>query len=175
MGYLDNDGLLYVPGRFKSLLVGSDGEKYSPEEIEEAVTEHSPFIEQVMLYNNQSPYTVALIVPNKEALLKWLKENKMSHKDIDGQRMVLKMFEGEINKFKPGGIYAGQFPDRWIPSAIAILGEAFTEENKFLNSTLKIIRGKITEFYKNRIDYLYTPEGKDVCNHQNITIISRLE
>ncbi len=43
-----------------------------------------------------------------------------------------------------------------------------------LNSTLKMVRGRITEFYKNRMDFLFTPEGKDVCNHQNRTIVRRL-
>jgi long-chain acyl-CoA synthetase len=79
MGYLDNDGFLYVLGRFKSLLIGNDGEKYSPEGIEESITEHSPFIDQIMLFNNQSPYTVALVVPSKEKLLNWLKENNFSN------------------------------------------------------------------------------------------------
>jgi long-chain acyl-CoA synthetase len=41
MGYLDEDGYLYVLGRFKSLLIASDGEKYSPEGIEEALVEKS--------------------------------------------------------------------------------------------------------------------------------------
>ena len=63
LGYLDKDGFLFVLGRNKSLLIGSDGEKYSPEAIEEAITEHSKFIDQIMLYNNQSPYTIALLVP----------------------------------------------------------------------------------------------------------------
>jgi len=175
LGYMDNDGFLFVLGRFKSLLISSDGEKYSPEGIEEALTESSQFIDQIMLYNNQSPFTIALIVPNKENILKWLKENNLSHQTEEGQSAVLKMFEKEITKFKTGGIYEGQFPERWIPSAAALLGEAFTEQNKFMNSTLKIVRSKITEFYKNRIDYLYTQEGKDICNHQNRTIISRLE
>lgn len=40
MGYLDEDGYLYVLGRFKSLLIASDGEKYSPEGIEEALVEN---------------------------------------------------------------------------------------------------------------------------------------
>ena len=44
MGYMDKDGYLYVLGRFKSLLIGNDGEKYSPEGIEEAIVEQSPFI-----------------------------------------------------------------------------------------------------------------------------------
>jgi long-chain acyl-CoA synthetase len=175
LGYLDNDGFLYVLGRFKSLLIGNDGEKYSPEGIEEALTEHSNYIDQVMLYNNQSPYTVAVIVPNKENILKWLKENNFSHHNAEGQKAVLKMLENEIGKFKSGGIFGGQFPERWIPSAIAVIGEPFTEQNKFLNSTLKMVRGKIAEFYQSRIEYLFTPEGKDICNHQNLTIISRID
>ena len=64
MGYMDKDGFLYVLGRFKSLLIGSDGEKFSPEGIEEALVDQSPFIDQCMLYNNQNPYTSGMIVPN---------------------------------------------------------------------------------------------------------------
>jgi long-chain acyl-CoA synthetase len=173
MGYLDKENFLYVLGRFKSLLIGSDGEKYSPEGIEEALTEHSQMIEQVMLHNNQNPFTVALIVPNKEVIIKKLAELGMSIKTADGQKEALKMIEREVNRFKSGGDLAGQFPERWLPSTIAILGEGFTEQNKFLNSTLKMVRGKITEFYQNRIDFLYTPEAKDICNHQNMNIVAR--
>lgn len=173
MGYLDKENFLYVLGRFKSLLIGSDGEKYSPEGIEEALTEHSQLIEQVMLHNNQNPFTVALIVPNKELVIKKLEELGMSIKTADGQKEALKMIEREVNRFKSGGDLAGQFPERWLPSSIAILGEGFTEQNKFLNSTLKMVRGKITEFYQNRIDFLYTPEAKEICNHQNMNIVAR--
>ena len=62
-----------------------------------------------------------------------------------------------------------------MPTAIAVLGEGFTEQNRFLNSTLKMVRSRIAEFYKDRIDYLFTPEGKDILNHQNRKIIERLE
>jgi long-chain acyl-CoA synthetase len=44
-----------------------------------------------------------------------------------------------------------------------------------LNSTLKMVRGKIVEFYKTRIDYMYTPEGKPILNDQNRAIASRLD
>ncbi len=175
MGYLDKDGFLYVLGRFKSLLIASDGEKYSPEAIEEALTQQSPFIHQVMLYNNQSPYTVALIVPNVQAILNHLVSKKLTGKTDEGQAEALRVFQAEIDKYCSSGEFAGMFPERWLPSAVAILGEGFTEENKFMNSTLKIVRGKITEFYKSRIDYMFTPEGKEIQNHQNKKIISRLK
>lgn len=175
LGYLDEDNFLYVLGRVKSLLIGHDGEKYSPEGIEEALVGNSPYIDQVMLYNNQSQYTVALVVPNKENVLKYLALHNLSHHTEEGQRAALRLIESEIAAYKTGGKYAGEFPERWLPAAVAVLGEAFTEQNHFLNSTLKMVRGKITEYYKDRIDFLFTAEGKDICNHQNMTIIKRLE
>ncbi|MEW5797373.1 MAG: AMP-binding protein [Bacteroidota bacterium] len=175
LGYLDEDNFLYVLGRVKSLLIGHDGEKYSPEGIEEALVGNSPYIDQVMLYNNQSQYTVGLIVPNKENLLKYLSQKNLSHHTEEGQTAALRMLEGEIAEYKQGGKFSGEFPERWLPSAVAVLGEGFTEQNHFLNSTLKMVRGKITEFYRDRIDFLFTAEGKDICNHQNKNIIKRME
>jgi long-chain acyl-CoA synthetase len=173
IGHVDEDGFVYVLGRVKSLLIANDGEKYSPEVIEEAITDHSPYIEQLMLFNNQSPSTVALLVPNKEAIGRWLNEKGLSARTPEGQEAVLRLLSGEIDAFREGGKFGGEFPGRWLPSTVAVLGEGFTEQNGLLNSTLKMVRGKIADFYRTRIDYLFTPEAKDICNPQNRTIVSR--
>jgi len=174
LGYVDADGFIYVLGRAKSLLISHDGEKYSPEGIEEAIIGNSPYIDQVMLHNNQSPYTVALIVPNKDTMVKYLKAQHLTLENETAQDMMLKLIESEIAEYKSGGKYTGEFPERWLPAAVAVLGEGFTEQNHFLNSTLKMVRGKIMEFYKDRIDFLFTTEGKDICNHQNRMIVKRM-
>jgi long-chain acyl-CoA synthetase len=175
IGYLDQDMFLYVLGREKSLLISSDGEKYSPEGIEEAIISHSRFIQQMMLYNNQSPYTVALIVPNREALLSSLSERNVHCSTAQGQKAALQLLEGEIDLYKEKGFYAGLFPGKWLPATFAVLGEGFNEQNQLMNSTMKIVRNKIVDFYRNRIDFLYTPEGKNIYNQQNVTIVSRLD
>ncbi len=174
LGYLDKDGFLYVLGRTKSLLIADDGEKYSPEGIEEAMTELSGLLEQCMLFNNQRAYTIIFLYPNKEALRKWISANNIDLKLTEGQESVLRLIEGEINKFKTGGKYETMFPQRWLPAAVGILDEGFTEENHLLNSTLKMVRGKITERYKGLIEYLYTPEAKNICNPENIKTIRKL-
>lgn len=46
------------------MLVGGDGEKYSPEGIEEMFIQKSPYIDQCMLHNSQNPYTMMLLVPD---------------------------------------------------------------------------------------------------------------
>ena len=167
MGSVDKDNFLYVFGRFKSLLIADDGEKYSPEGIEEAFINHSPMIDQCMLYNNQNPYTVALIVPSKEAIKRYVKEHHINLDNEDGIEKTLQLFEIEINHYRKHGKYADMFPQRWLPAAIGILSEGFNEENKLMNSTLKIVRGKIIEQYNDRIKYLYTPEAKTVTNIKN--------
>ncbi len=174
MGYVDNDGFLYVLGRFKSLLISDDGEKYSPEGIEETITDRSQYIDQFMLYNNQSKYTSALLVPNREALLRWAKDKNISLSDKKGQEAVLLEIESVINQYKEGGIYGDLFPARWLPAAVAILDEPFSMDNTLLNSTGKMVRAKITERHKDKIDYLYTPEAKNIVNPQNIDAIKKV-
>lgn len=164
LGYMSKEGLLYVKGRFKSLLISSDGEKYSPEGIEEAFVGQSKYIDQVMLYNNQSPYTIALIVPNKDNL----KRKGYNLDTEEGRKDALKKLEKELNKYKKGGDFEGMFPERWLPSTFAVLPEPFTEQNQMINSTMKMVRGKIEKAYAKRIEYLYTAEGKQPLNQENL-------
>jgi long-chain acyl-CoA synthetase len=170
MGYMDKDGFLYVLGRFKSLLISSDGEKYSPEGIEEGICDNTRFIEQTMLHNNQDPYTVALIVPDKEQLKRYVKETNpdLSWDSKEAKEIALLKIQEIINDYKNNGKYAGEFPERWLPAAIGVLPEAFTEQNQLLNSTMKMVRGKIEERYKDRLAFLYTPEGKNIINSYNL-------
>ncbi|MCP9611870.1 AMP-dependent synthetase/ligase [Coprobacter tertius] len=167
LGYIGTDGLLYVLGRFKSLLIGNDGEKYSPEGIEEAIVEHSSCISQVMLYNNQNAYTVALIVPNREMLRKKWVTHKVKQGTPEAASEAIRIIETQINRFKAGGPYSALFPGRWLPAAFAVLPEPFSEQNQMINSTMKMVRGKIEKSYRDRIDFLYTAEGKNPRNEAN--------
>jgi long-chain acyl-CoA synthetase len=170
MGYMDNDGFLYVVGRFKSLLISSDGEKYSPEGIEESLADNSHFIDQVVLYNNQNPYTTALIVPNKEALKRYVQRKKpqLDWTSKEAKVLALNKLQREINEYRKGGKQEGIFPERWLPAAVAVIGEPFSEQNGLVNSTMKIMRGKVEERYAARIESLYSPGAKSIENQENI-------
>jgi long-chain acyl-CoA synthetase len=174
MGYVSPDGFLYVLGRFKSLLIADDGEKFSPEGIEEAVSEQSKYIDQCMLYNNQKPYTVALVVPNQHALKLYLEEKNLTADSDEGKRAVMTLIENEVNEYRTNGKYGKMFPQRWLPVAIGILEEGFNEENGLMNSTMKIVRGKIMERYQDLIDYLYTPDAKDITNERNTEEVEKM-
>lgn len=167
LGYMTAEGLLYVKGRFKSLLISSDGEKYSPEGIEEALVQLCPTIDQVMLYNNQSPTTSALIVPNKAVLV----QMGFDLKSEEGRRAAAQAVNADVAKFRKGGEFASMFPERWVPSSFILLKEPFSEQNQMINSTMKMVRGKIEKAYADQLEYVYTPEGKRVDNPQNLAAL----
>ncbi len=164
MGYLDSDGYLYVLGRTKSLLISNDGEKFSPEGIEESITAKSEYIDQCVLHNNQSPYTTALLTVNREAL------KRRTTDPAEAAQIIA----GEIAAYMKGGKHDGLFPYRWIPTAFAIIEEPFSEKNEMVNSTMKIVKHKVYERYAKEIEMLHTPNGKKPDSEHNLEILSGL-
>ena len=174
LGYLHPDGWLYVLGRFKSLLIANDGEKYSPEGIEETIAEQSKYIDYCILYNNQSPYTAGLIVPNKTALREYIEKQDVESDSMDAYRVMLKKIQSELMAYRVGGKHAHLFPERWLPAVVAVLPEALNEQNGMINSTMKVVRAKVYDRFKEEIDYLYTPEGKEITNKRNLQNLKQL-
>ena len=169
LGYVKDEhpGYLWVVGRFKSLLISADGEKYSPEGFEDSLADGSKYIEQVILHNNQDPYTMALIVPNKDTLKELVKSKGLDPASEEGKKAMLQKIQDEVNEYR-NGKFAGMFPEMCLPKAIAVLPEAFTEQNQLLNSSMKIVRGRVEERYADRIEYAYTTEGKELVNERNM-------
>ena len=168
MGYMRDAEMLYVVGRFKSLLIAADGEKYSPEGIEENLVESSKFIDGAILHNSQDPYTIALITPNKEALKAYAKELGLDPATKEAKVKMLEKLQDEVNMYRKGGRMFGAFPERWLPAAVCVLPEPWTEQNHFLNSSMKVVRGRVEEAYKANMEFAYTPEGKNIVNEMNM-------
>ena len=168
MGYMRDAEMLYVVGRFKSLLIAADGEKYSPEGIEENLVESSKYIDGALLHNSQDPYTIALITPNKEALKAYAKELGLDPETKKAKVKMLELLQDEVNMYRKGGRNFGAFPERWLPAAVCVLPEPWTEQNHFLNSSMKVVRGRVEDAYKANMEYAYTPEGKNIVNDINL-------
>ena len=170
MGYIcpEDPEFLYVVGRFKSLLISSDGEKYSPEGFEDNFTETSRWVNACVLHNNQKPFCVALVVPDRTALADACQKQGLDPASEEGKRYMLDLIQADADTYKKGGKHEGMFPERWLPSAIGICDEDFTIANKMMNSTMKIVRGKVEEHYASLLDFLYTTEGKDIHNGRNL-------
>jgi long-chain acyl-CoA synthetase len=111
-------------------------------------------------------------VPNAEALKRYMKAEGIAAEEQPAA--AARVIEAEINKYHKGGEFETEFPHRWLPAGLAIVDEAFTEQNGLVNSTMKIVRGKVETHFADRLDYLYTPEGKNVQNERNLASLAKL-
>ena len=169
MGFMDADDFLVVVGREKALLISEDGEKYSPEEIEEAIVNSSSCIQQIMIYNDHQKFTSALITLNKKAV-----EELIKKEHITTFEALNKGLKQEMLLFSKQKEFKNKFPGKWIPSNFQIIKEEFSEENQLVNSTLKMVRHKITERYQERLDLMYVKKAQELSMNENITILKEI-
>ncbi len=162
LGYIDEDGFLVVTGREKALLIAADGEKYSPETIEEAIINTSRYIHQVMAYNNQCKFTSVVATVNTGALKDAITAAGIIEGTSEQQRIdaVIAMIRDDILAFTGHRDYSS-LPAQWRPASFALIAQPFDESNGLINSTLKLVRHKASEVYKNRIDEIYASGTAD--------------
>ena len=169
LGYFDEDGFLVVVGREKALLIAEDGEKYSPEEIEEAIVNCSDFIHQAMIYNDHKKFTTALITLNSAWIKKILVKEGLNTAAELNQRL-----KEEMLRFTKQAEFKDKFPVKWIPSNFQVLEEEFSEDNKMINSTLKMVRHKITENFQDRLDLMYGPDAQRLSRQRNLEVLESM-
>ncbi len=163
LGYYDEDGFLVVTGRAKALLIAKDGEKYSPEEIEEVMINNTPVINQLLVYNDQKPFTSALVTLQEDQITKLIAEKQLKSPE-DTYAEILSLLRAYEEKAK------GVIPSQWIPSRFALIAKPFSEDDKLVNSTMKLVRYKVIEFYAERIAQIYTDENDE----KNIEVVKEL-
>ena len=96
IGYIDDDGFLYITGRIKNMIVLGGGKKVHPEEIEEVISK-SPFIKEMCVLGKKATAGLkagteevfAVIVPNIDAFSKEEKQN---------QELIKAKITSEINR-----------------------------------------------------------------------------
>jgi long-chain acyl-CoA synthetase len=169
LGSIDEDGFLYVSGREKALLISPDGEKYSPEEIEEAISNLAPIISQCLLYCDHKKYTTALISLDPETI-SYIKERQK----IETPEELLEIIEKQFHQYLSEKTYQGRFPKAWTPKTFQILTEPFSEANKMINSTMKMVRHRIHEVHADLLEYMYTDEGDHPKNNKNIEALKTI-
>ena len=130
IGIFDN-GYLKITDRKKDILITPGGDNISPVKIENELS-NSKFIDQSIVYGDNRPYLVALLVLSDEN--SHANQNEIE-KEIESINQNLSKVEN-IKKF-------------------FITNEKFSIENGMLTPTLKLKRYKIIQKYKNEFEKLY--------------------
>ncbi|MDJ0790939.1 MAG: long-chain fatty acid--CoA ligase [Acidimicrobiia bacterium] len=162
LGHLDEDGYLFIRGRIKEQYKLENGKYVVPSPIEEQL-QLSGFISQVMVYGEQRPFNVALVVPDFEYLDKWAEEKGLNTSDLETllqDAEVQELFKTEITRAQSKIKHYERVRDFTLET------EEFTPENGMLTPSLKIKRRTILERYGDQINDMYEADdpliGRDV-------------
>jgi long-chain acyl-CoA synthetase len=128
LGELDDDGFLRITGRMKDIIVTSSGKNITPSNIENKLSDH-PKIEHAVVFGDDRPYLVALIVPDGEI------DQDEAQKTIDEANEEFAKIE-QIKKF-------------------AIADRSLSQDEGELTPTMKVKRNKVYENFQEQIDGLY--------------------
>jgi long-chain acyl-CoA synthetase len=162
LAYLDEDGFLVVVGREKALLIAEDGEKYSPEDIEEAVTTSTDLIDQIMAYCDHRKYTMALVTLDAAKV-----QRLIAARGVSCANELLQLLSQEFTRFRTDP-RAKKVQPAWEPAVFQIVPAAFNETDGTINSMLKLVRHRIVQVHGDLIEYSYTKEGSRTENARNL-------
>ena len=126
-------GYLKITDRKKDILITPGGDNISPIKIENDLVKIN-FVEQALVYGDNKPFLIALIVLNKDF------HDNINDKQINDEINLVNKNLSKIEKIKK----------------YLIIKEQFTIENDMMTPTLKLKRFKIIKKYKNELEKLYS-------------------
>jgi long-chain acyl-CoA synthetase len=151
VGELDGDGYLKIVDRKKELIITSSGKNLSPANIEALLKEH-PLIGQALIYGDDRPHVVALVVLDHELAPGWAARNGLAATDLAD----LAASEQVLAEVRLAVDAANQRLSRIEQvKRFEVLPVEWTAESEELTPTLKLRRRIIHAKYAERIDALY--------------------
>jgi long-chain acyl-CoA synthetase len=152
VGYIDCDGYLYITGRIKEQYKLENGKYVVPSPLEEQL-KLSPYVANAMIYGENRPYNVAIIVADVAAARAWAEKHGVRLQGGDEALFkdyrVRKLFQGEIDKY---GAALRRFE---AVRHFALIATDFTAENGLATPSMKLKRPAVLRAYKHVIEELY--------------------
>jgi long-chain acyl-CoA synthetase len=149
MGRMDADGYVYITGRIKEQYKLETGKYVVPSPLEEQL-KLSPYIANVMLYGDNKPHNVALVIPDKEALARWADQNQKTLGDPATNPDVKALIRSELASFSQA------FKSYERPKDFVIVNEDFTVEAGLLTPKLSVKRRNVLARYGGALEALYS-------------------
>ncbi len=147
------NGMLYITGRIKEIIVMANGEKVPPVDMELAI-QLDPLLEQALVVGEGKPFLGALVALNMD---EWPRvaeaEGLGADPNGEGRERAEKLVLSRIAR------QVREFPGYAQVRRVALLTEKWTVDNGLLTPTLKPKRAKIVERYLERLSEIYRGHG----------------
>ena len=151
IGEFDEDGLLRITDRKKSLIVTSAGKNVAPQPMEVSLTSNK-YIEQCNVVGDDRNFISALIVPNKENLMAWAEKEGLSsldYKSLCAHEQTYDMFDAIVK-------YTMKNFSRYESiRKFALIADEWTVDKGELTPKMSIKRKVVIEKHKDEIEAIY--------------------
>ena len=151
MGKFNENGLLIITGRIKSLFKTSGGKYINPDVIETKFM-GSKLIEQIVVVGENQKFAGALIVPSFTFLKSWCVKEKIrftTPEEVIKLPEVQKLFFKEVQDLNKGLGETEKIKKH------VLLADEWSVSNGLITPTLKVKRRAITTKYKDVIDKMF--------------------
>ncbi|SHO49650.1 AMP-dependent synthetase/ligase [Desulfopila aestuarii] len=152
LGYLDNDGYLFITGRIKEQYKLENGKYVFPATLEEEI-QLSPWVENVFIYGEGRSHNICIIVPDFIKLSAWAVQQGIdasTHAELIASPEVEAMIKESIaTQLK------GKFGGYEIPRQFILVDEPFSVDNGMLTHTMKLKRRKVLDRYQDQVNMAY--------------------
>ncbi|GAB4376584.1 MAG: AMP-dependent synthetase/ligase [Calditrichia bacterium] len=154
IGYLDNDGYLFITDRKKNIIVTSGGKNIAPQPIENILIT-SPFIEQAVVLGDKRKYCTAIIVPVMEKVKAFAADQNITYQDEDellNHPAIQKLFRDQIDSLSV------DLASYETIKKFKLFKTPFTIESGELTPSMKIKRDVVEKNYQAIINEMYVEE-----------------
>tara|TARA_B100001175_G_scaffold64207_1_gene52371 strand:- start:7601 stop:9430 length:1830 start_codon:yes stop_codon:yes gene_type:complete len=151
IGYLDEDGYLFITDRKKDIIITAGGKNVAPQNIENLL-KTSPYISLAMVYGDKKPYLTALITLDEDEIAKFAKDNRIMYQDLSDltkKQKVIDLIKGEIS------LLNRDLASYETVKKFRILEEELDQDKDEVTPTLKVKRKVVINNYQELINEMY--------------------
>lgn len=151
IGYIDDDGFLFITDRKKNIIVTAGGKNLAPQPIENSLTA-SKYIEQAVVIGDRRKYCTAVLVLSEEAVNQWLEKEKIpavASNDYNAHNRLRQLIRKEVDRL------TARFPRYEQIKDFYIAPMSFSIETGDLTPSLKVRRKVVEEKYAEAINRMY--------------------
>lgn len=146
---IDDEGRIIITGRIKDIIITAGGKNVSPIPLEEEIAK-CPIVEHCVVVGDQRPFIGALVTLDPESLALWLPAHGLSTETPVDRLATNAAVREEIQQYvdKANATVSRAESVR----KFAVLGTQFTQENKCLTPSLKVVRPAVNRVFADVID-----------------------
>ncbi|QTB92036.1 long-chain fatty acid--CoA ligase [Bifidobacterium saguini] len=146
---IDDEGRIMITGRIKDIIITAGGKNVSPIPLEEEITK-CPIVEHCVVVGDRRPFIGALVTLDPESLAVWLPAHGLSADTPVDRLAVNAAVREEIQQYvdKANATVSRAESVR----KFAVLDTQFTQENKCLTPSLKVVRPAVNRVFADVID-----------------------